>query len=95
MDNIMALIASHYYCVVKLHKKKIWNPSLGCVMILKSQKQGGALWFLAVLWFHVAESTEEKKYFVTYPLFILKKNLFQPFLGIFSKREAFYNKKYF
>ena len=33
--------------------------------------------------------------FITYPLLILKKNLFCPFWGISAEQEAFYKKKYF
>ena len=37
-----------------------WPCPVGCVMILKSQNQGGALWFLAVLWYYLPESIEKK-----------------------------------
>ena len=40
---------------------------LGCVMILRSQNQGGALWFLAVLWYYLSESIEKNNMFLFLP----------------------------
>ena len=65
-------------------------------MILKSQNQGGALWFLAVLWYYLKESTEKNDFFFRYlPPFYPEKTFVHAFLGIFAKLRHHTKKIFF
>ena len=76
-----------------------WTPVvIRCVMILKSQNQGGALWFLAVLWYYLPEST---KFFcfsfllLPTPFLSWKKTFFHPFGAFLSSVRHFTKKNNF
>ena len=59
-------------------------------MILISQNQGGALRFLAVLWYYLSESIEEEKIIIIcyLPPFYPENELFLPFFRHFCQAQT-------